>query len=139
MNETVEEIYQTICRSFEYGRQGLSEQFNETHSEDYTRYSDFPPFRLQERDEGLQLKMSLLTQLVDFEFTIENFRVIASGELAVAVFILRYSGMAVNDYAFEGKLVKSVARCTVVLRRYGREWRILHEHLSRVPEGYSLE
>jgi len=55
------------------------------------------------------------------------------------VFNLRYQGMAVNDYAFEGKLVKGVSRCTTVLKKTSQGWRILHEHYSRVPEGFSSD
>ncbi|MCX8201561.1 MAG: nuclear transport factor 2 family protein [Candidatus Caldarchaeum sp.] len=138
MNKTAEEIYQTVVKSFEAGKQGLSDDFNDLHSARYTRYSDLPPYHLQERDEALQLKTSLLTQLVDFEYNIENFRVITVQDTAVAFFILHYRGMAINDYAFEGKVVEGSARCTLVLERIGGSWKILHEHLSRTPEGFSL-
>ncbi|MCS7137287.1 MAG: nuclear transport factor 2 family protein [Candidatus Caldarchaeum sp.] len=139
MNKVAEEIYQTVLKMFELGKQGMSEEFNDLHSSEYTRYSDLPPYRLQEREEGLQLKMSLMTQLVDFEYSVENFRVLTSGHLALAFFTLQYKGMAVNDYAFEGKFVKGLARCTLVLEKVGGCWKILHEHLSRVPEGFSLD
>lgn len=138
MNKAADEIYQTVEKSFEVGKQGFSDDFNDLHSPRYTRYSDLPPYHLQEREEALQLKMSLLTQLVDFKYDIENFQVVIADGTAVAFFILHYRGMAVNDYAFEGKVVKGTARCTLVLERVGGSWKILHEHLSRVPEGFSL-
>jgi hypothetical protein len=50
--------------------------------------------------------------------------------------ILRYRGMAVNDYAFEGRLVDTVVRCSIVLEKTENGWRILHEHLSRTPENF---
>ena len=135
--EEVKEVLGFLARVFEAGRNGLWEEFESLHSPGYTRFSDLPPFRLQSREEALKLKLSLLTELIDFEYEFVEPRVDFRDGFAVASFILRYRGMAVNDYAFEGRLVDSVVRCTAVLEKTGDGWRILHEHLSRTPEGFS--
>ncbi|BAJ49877.1 conserved hypothetical protein [Candidatus Caldarchaeum subterraneum] len=139
LEKQAEEVYRVVVEALEAGIRGDEETFNDLHSHGYTRYSDLPPYRLQSREEALKLKISLLTQLIDFEYSLENFQTFYHGDVAVACFLLRYRGMAVNDYAFEGRMVEGVARCTVVLEKNGDKWRILHEHLSRVPEGFSAD
>ncbi len=136
MNQ-VEEILETIRKSFEFGRQGLLDEFNELHAQNYTRFSELPPYRLQERDEALKLKASLLTDLVDFTYQIMHSTIVVMDDTAVAVFMMKYRGMAVNDYAFEGRIVDAMVRCSMVLRRSVDGWKILHEHISKIPEGFS--
>ncbi|MEM2236899.1 MAG: nuclear transport factor 2 family protein [Candidatus Caldarchaeum sp.] len=132
-----DEILETIRKCFELGKNGMFEAFNELHAENYTRYSDLPPFRLQERDEALKLKASLLTELVDFEYEMMQPTVELMEDTALAVFLMRYRGMAVNDYAFEGRMIDATVRCSVLLRKTKQGWKIVHEHLSKIPEGFS--
>ncbi|MEM1946324.1 MAG: nuclear transport factor 2 family protein [Candidatus Caldarchaeum sp.] len=130
-----DEVLETIRKCFELGRNGLFEEFTALHAENYTRFSDLPPLRLQERDEALKLKASLLTELVDFEYEIINPTVELMEDMALAVFYMRYKGLAVNDYAFEGQMVNVTVRCSVVLQKSEHGWRIVHEHMSRTLEG----
>ncbi|MEM1943612.1 MAG: nuclear transport factor 2 family protein [Candidatus Caldarchaeum sp.] len=134
-----DEVVNTIKVSLEFSKNGLVDEVLELHHQDYTRFSDLPPFRLQTRDEALKLKLSLMTELVDFEYWMTEPKVVIMGEVALAVFTMRYRGMAVNSYAFEGRMVDAAVRCSVVLKRVGRIWKILHEHVSRVPEGFSAD
>ncbi|MEM2095635.1 MAG: nuclear transport factor 2 family protein [Candidatus Caldarchaeum sp.] len=134
-----DEVVNTIKVSLEFSKNGLVDEVLELHHQDYTRFSDLPPFRLQSRDEALKLKLSLMTELVDFEYRMTEPKVVIMGDVALAVFTMRYRGMAVNNYAFEGRMVDAAVRCSVVLRRVGRSWKILHEHVSRVPEGFSAD
>jgi hypothetical protein len=134
--ERAEEVLSFLARVFEAGRNGSWEEFESMHSPGYTRFSDLPPFRLQTREEALKLKLSLLTELIDLEYEFLEPRVVVMERFAVASLILRYRGMAVNDYAFEGRLVDTVVRCSIVLEKTENGWRILHEHLSRTPENF---
>ncbi|MEM0383374.1 MAG: nuclear transport factor 2 family protein [Candidatus Caldarchaeum sp.] len=134
-----DEVINTIKLSLEFSRNGLIDEFQELHHQDYTRFSDLPPFRLQSRDEALKLKLSLMTELVDFDYRMTEPQVVIMGDVALAVFTMRYGGMAVNNYAFEGRMVDAAVRCSMVLRRVGRSWKILHEHVSRIPEGFSAD
>jgi len=133
------EVLDVVRKAYDFGRQGIYEKFSAIHASGYTRFSDLPPFRLQEREEALKLKESLLTQLIDFEYELINPKVAIHGDVALASFIMRYRGMAVNDYAFEGRIVDTLVRCTVILIREDGEWKIVHEHFSRIPEGFSPE
>ncbi|MEM4190024.1 MAG: nuclear transport factor 2 family protein [Candidatus Caldarchaeum sp.] len=132
----LDEVLETIRRSFELGRSGLFEEFSELHAENYTRFSDLPPLRLQDRDEALKLKASLLSELVDFEYEIVNPSIQLMGNIALALFYMRYKGLAVNDYAFEGQRVEATVRCSVLLQKTVQGWKIVHEHLSKAHESF---
>ncbi len=133
----VEEVLETIRRSFELGRKGLVDEFNELHDQNYTRFSELPPYRLQERDEALRLKASLLRGLVDFTYQLIYPTIVVVDGAAVAVFLMKYRGMAVNSYAFEGRIVDATVRYSMVLQRSANSWKILHEHISKIPWGFS--
>jgi hypothetical protein len=126
------EVYQTILQVLEWGRMGEMEKFVEAHSQDYTRFSDLPPYTIQHRDLALRLKSSLFTELIDIQFQIREVEIQHYGDIAVATYILDYSGVAVNGYTFEGKKLESSSRCTTVLKRESDRWVIVHEHLSRI-------
>lgn len=127
------EVYETVLKVLELGRSGDMEKFVEAHSEDYTRFSDMPPFSLQHRDLALQLKRSLLAELIDVQYEIRDFDVRLYDDLAIAAYILEYSGVAVSGYTFEGRRLQKTVRCTTVLRRKLGRWVIVHEHLSSIP------
>ena len=40
----------------------------------------------------------------------------------------------VNDYSFEGSTVGGRSRVTMVLGKFGDEWRIVHHHVSRFED-----
>ena len=126
---------ETILRVLEAGRRGDADEIKSLHSESYTRYSELPPFHLQERDEALKLKTSLYTELVDFSYRVEDFSVRMLAEnVALATFTLSYEGVYIYSYTFEGRPFTMKVRCTAVLVKEGGDWRILHEHYSRIPE-----
>lgn len=132
-----DKVVKTIKQSFELSRNGLADELLDLHDLSYTRFSDLPPFRLQSREEAVKLKLSLMTELIDFDYRMTEPSVSVLGDVAVAAFVMRYRGMAVNNYAFEGRMVDSTVRCSMVLKKVDGRWKIVHEHVSRVPEGFS--
>lgn len=129
-----EEILRVVRRVFETGKEGNLETFRQLHSTHYTRFSDLPPYRIQEKDEALKLKGSLYSELVDFTYQMSDIEVKVLGDVAVVTFLLKYGGVYVYGYTFEGRPLSITSRCTVVLVREDGEWRIIHEHYSRIPE-----
>ena len=55
--------------------------------------------------------------------------------MAIATFYLRYKGVFVNDYSFEGSTVSGRSRVTMVVAKFGDDWRIVHHHASRFPDA----
>ncbi len=129
------DVLETILKVFEAGRNGDAESMKILHSELFTRYSELPPLHLQDRDEALKLKTSLYTELIDFKYQIDNMNIkMLSDDVALATFTLSYEGVYIYSYTFEGKPFTMQVRCTVVLVKENGEWRILHEHYSRMEE-----
>lgn len=128
------EVHEMIVQVMEWGRSGNMEKFLESHSGDYTRFSDLPPFTLQHHDLALRLKGSLFSELIDMEYSIKDLAIRIYSGVAVATYILEYSGVAVSGYTFEGRKIQKTARCTTVLRRESGRWVIVHEHLSDLPQ-----
>ena len=129
------EVLETVLRVFEAGRRGDEEEIKNLHSDNFTRFSELPPLHLQERDEALKLKTSLYTELIDFNYRIENFNVrLLSDNVALATFTLSYEGVYIYSYTFEGRPFTMNVRCTSVLVKEGSSWKIVHEHYSRLQE-----
>jgi len=127
-------VLETITKVFEAGRNGDAEMIKQLHSNSYTRFSELPPFHLQERDEALKLKTALYTELIDFNYKMENVNIrIISDSVAVAAFNLSYEGVYIYSYTFEGRPFSMHVRCTAILVKEDGEWKILHEHYSRIP------
>ena len=128
-------VLETLLKVFEAGRNGDAESMKMLHSEQFTRYSELPPLHLQERDEALKLKTSLYTELIDFKYEINDVSIrMLSDNAALATFTLSYEGVYIYSYTFEGRPFSMQVRCTAVLVREGGEWKILHEHYSRMDE-----
>jgi len=126
------EVYHAVQQVLEWAKMGELDKFIAAHDEDYTRFSDLPPFTIQHRDLALRLKTSLFTELIDPQFQIREMKVRVYGEVAVATYIMDFSGVAVSGYTFEGRKLEGSSRCTAVLRKKSGRWLIVHEHLSRL-------
>jgi len=127
------EVVEVIRRVFEAGSRSDLEGVKSLHSNSYTRFSDMPPYRIQSCDEALKLKMSLFSELIDFSYSLSDIEVKMVGDVAIVTCILTYRGMYVYSYTFEGRPISVQTRCTTVLAKEEGEWKVLHEHLSRVP------
>ena len=131
-----QKVVETILKVLEAGRRGDADEIKQLHADGFTRFSEFPPYSLQERDEAIKLKSSLYTELVDFKYDIRDMRVKVFNGIALATFILSYEGMYIYSYTFEGRDFRMRVRCTVVLLKEGSEWKIIHEHYSPISDEY---
>ncbi|MER3407431.1 MAG: hypothetical protein C4292_01040 [Nitrososphaera sp.] len=54
---------------------------------------------------------------------------------ALATFELQSTGIIVDDYSFRGTAINNRSRVTIVFQKdkKSREWKMLHQHLSRMP------
>jgi len=95
-------------------------------SDNYTKFDDWPPYRRQRR-EALKNEADALGVLSGYSFNIEDLDIDALDDLALTTFHLSYGGQ-IRRRPFSVR-----SRVTVVLRRLGNEWKIVHEHYSRFP------
>lgn len=139
--EEINRIAETVNRIFSAGRMKDFETLRGLHHPDlsFTRFSDLPPFSRQGPEEALRLKESLFRDLIDFDYKIEDINVDLYGDVAVATFYIDYRGVYVYSYTFEGRDFRQKARCTFVFHRKDSFWYLVHEHLSKFPEGPEVE
>jgi hypothetical protein len=52
---------------------------------------------------------------------------------AVATFIVKQSGMVVDNYSFRGQHFTMESRATFVLIKY-QKWKIVHIHLTKISD-----
>ncbi|MDG6913521.1 MAG: nuclear transport factor 2 family protein [Nitrososphaerota archaeon] len=98
----------------------------------FTKFDENPPYTRQNSDEAFMYEQAAFANISDYDYSIDELRVDLFGDVAIATFYLKYSGMFVNDYSFEGSPIRAKARVTMVALRAQGGWRIVHEHLSRM-------
>jgi hypothetical protein len=101
--------------------------------ESYDKFDDWPPFRRQEAEEALKNEFGAFKVLSNYSYDLKDFKANVLGDVAVATFHLHYRG-EIRSRRFEIN-----SRVTSVLKRQDSEWRIVHEHFSRFPEGSTPE
>ena len=125
-----------IYAFFEAGKNKDLSSLSDFHSsrETFTKFDENPPYTRQNSDEAFVYEQAAFANISDYSYEIESLRIDLEGTTAVATFYLKYKGMFVNDYSFEGSPVNSRDRVTMVLSKTERGWRIMHEHFSRFPD-----
>jgi ketosteroid isomerase-like protein len=130
------DVEATIRAFFEAGKNKDLAALADFHSvrDQFTKFDENPPYTRQNSDEAFVYEQAAFANISDYNYSIDELRVDLFGEVAVASFYLSYSGMFVNDYSFEGSPVRSRSRVTMVLARTSKGWKMVHEHLSRIPD-----
>ena len=101
----------------------------------FTKFDDAPPYTRQNAQDAFMYEQALFSNVSDYDYTLEELRVDLVGEkAAVATFYLTYKGVFVNDYSFEGRIVSSRSRATMVVARFEMGWKVVHEHFSCFPD-----
>ena len=99
----------------------------------FTKFDENPPYARQNSEEAFVYEQAAFANISDYNYSIDELRIDLFGDVAIATFYLSYSGMFVNDYSFEGSPVRARTRVTMALARTPKGWRMVHEHLSRIP------
>ncbi|MGQ9680857.1 MAG: nuclear transport factor 2 family protein [Candidatus Bathyarchaeia archaeon] len=92
----------------------------------YTKFDDWPPFERQ-GSEALRHEAEALEVLKEYSYETRDWKIDLFGDVGLASFLISYKGK-IRSLEF---YVKS--RATVVLIKKGEDWRIVHEHWSRIP------
>ena len=96
------------------------------YKEKYSKFDDWPPYELQE-SEALASEAKALKVLKEYDYETRSWKTTVFGDAAVATFIIRYRGK-MRDLDF---YVQS--RVTAFLTKVDGEWKLVHEHWSRIP------
>ena len=104
------------------------------HADDYTLMAPFGGEPSHGFDESAEYRAELERYFADGEAELELVQSYASGELAVLVAIERQhgrvGGLPDQDWSL---------RVTLVFRREGSEWQLVHRHADPLLKGISLE
>jgi hypothetical protein len=92
----------------------------------YSKFDDWPPFELQEAD-GLANEAKALKSLKEYDYETRAWKITVFDDSAIVTFIIKYRGI-IRDLNF---IVQS--RVTAFLIKQNEEWRLVHEHWSRIP------
>jgi len=94
--------------------------------ESYTKFDDWPPFERQD-SKALNREAEALKVLKEYDYEITDWKIAIFDDAALASFIIRYHGM-IRNVSFNIR-----SRVTAFLLRRGEDWKIVHEHWSRIP------
>ena len=102
-------------------------------AEVFTKFDESPPYTRQNSEEAFIYEQAAFANISDYQYKVDGLRIDLIGGTAVATFYLTYKGVFVNDYSFEGRIVGSRSRVTMVLAKFDGQWRIAHAHFSQFP------
>jgi ketosteroid isomerase-like protein len=100
----------------------------------FSKFDESPPYTRQNSDDAFVYEQARFANISDYEYKIDDLRIDVVGFVAIATFYLDYKGVFVNDYSFEGSTVRGRSRVTMVVGKFGDEWKIVHHHASRFED-----
>ena len=103
-------------------------------SQYFTKFDESPPYTRQNSEDAFMYEQARFANISDYEYRVDDLRIDVIGFIAIATFYLNFKGVFVNDYSFEGSTVGGRSRVTMVVGRFGDEWKIVHEHVSRFED-----
>jgi ketosteroid isomerase-like protein len=132
LDQARREVSSLITSYFEVGKSkditSLSRFFAPPHY--FSKFDESPPYTRQNSDDAFMYEQARFANISDYEYKVEDLRIDVIGFMAIATFYLNYKGVFVNDYSFEGSTVGGRSRVTMVIGKFGEEWKIVHEHVS---------
>ena len=99
----------------------------------FSAYSDVPPFDLKDFATTSALEQLRFVSISDYDFELKNTRVDLFENFAIATFMVKQSGMVVDNYSFRGQHFTMESRATFVLVKY-QKWKIAHIHLTKISD-----
>lgn len=100
----------------------------------FSKFDESRPYTRQDSEEAFMYEQARFANISDYQYKIEDLRIDVIGFMAIATFYLDYKGVFVNDYSFEGSTVRGRSRVTMVVGRFGDDWKIVHHHASRFED-----
>ncbi|MBM3897168.1 MAG: nuclear transport factor 2 family protein [Thaumarchaeota archaeon] len=133
-----ERIKATIYAAFEAGKNRNFGVLSRIHLNDerFSKFGENPPYEIQGVRDALALEEIAFASLSGYDYEVQNLKIILIDKVAIATFVLNYSGILVDNTTFEGRAIKVRSRVTFVLIKSASDWLIIHEHLSQIPNKY---
>ncbi|HEY4674342.1 MAG TPA: nuclear transport factor 2 family protein [Nitrososphaerales archaeon] len=133
-----EKVKGTIYAAFEAGKNRNFGVLSRIHVDDerFSKFGENPPYEMQGVRDALVLEEMGFASLSGYDYQIQDIKISLIDKVAIATFVLNYSGVLVDNTTFEGRAIKVRSRATFVLTKSGSDWLIIHEHLSRVPDEH---
>jgi len=135
-DQTRKDVAALITAYFEVGKSkditNLSRFFAPTQY--FSKFDESPPYTRQDSDDAFIYEQARFANISDYEYKIDDLRIDVIGFMAIATFYLEFKGVFVNDYSFEGSTVGGRSRVTMVVGKFGDQWKIVHHHVSRFPD-----
>jgi hypothetical protein len=97
----------------------------------FSSYSDVPPLDLKDYATTFALQQLRFVSISDYECEIRNTRVDLFDNCAIATFVVKQTGMIVDNYSFRGQHFSMESRGTFVLVK-SQKWKIVHIHVSKI-------
>jgi ketosteroid isomerase-like protein len=136
LDQARKDVASLITSYFEVGKSkditSLSRFF--APSQYFSKFDESPPYTRQDADDAFMYEQARFANISDYEYKIDDLRIDVIGFIAIATFYLNFKGVFVNDYSFEGSTVGGRSRVTMVMGKFGDEWKIVHEHVSRFED-----
>lgn len=95
----------------------------------YSKYDDWPPLELQLGSAVLRNEADALKVLKEYSYEASDWRVSVFEDAAIASFNIHYQGK-IRDMDFNIR-----SRVSVVLLKKVNDWKIVHEHWSRISQS----
>jgi ketosteroid isomerase-like protein len=122
-----------IYKYFQLAKTKEIEKIEEFLDPRFTKFGDSPPYGRRDFERALMLEQLHFSSLSDYDFEIENLNIEVTGDVAIATFVLKVTGMIIDDYSFRGISVNNKSRVTIVLQKDKKgQWRMVHQHLSKL-------
>jgi ketosteroid isomerase-like protein len=126
-------IRDIIYNYFQLAKTKEIERIEEFLDSSFTKFGDSPPYDRRDFERALMLEQLQFASVSDYDFKIDNLKIVVLGDTAVATFVIQVTGMIVDDYSFRGTAIDNKARATVVLRKDKNGWwKMVHQHLSKL-------
>lgn len=99
----------------------------------FSSYSDVPPLDLKDFATTFALQQLRFVSISDYEYELKNLRIDLFDNFAIATFLVKQTGMIVDNYSFRGEHLSMTSRASFVLAKTAK-WKIVHLHLSKYSD-----
>jgi ParB family transcriptional regulator, chromosome partitioning protein len=127
----IEQITRVIVNEFKLAQSGDFETYRNMHlfGKGFSIYSAFPPFNRIEEQDALYKERDWFFRIAPkLSWKIKDLKINVLGRTALGTLTVSYSGR------YRGRPFKTDLRGTVVLTARREDWKILHEHWSRLEK-----
>ena len=128
-----EEIFELIQMFFEAGK---TKDFSilgkiQADSPEFSSFSDVPPYGLQNYSDSVALEELRFSSISDYNFELKNPKISIFDAIGIITFLIKQTGMLVDNKAFTGQHITINGRATFILIKKPT-WKIIHYHLDKI-------